>query len=492
MDDVFEGDETEAQQPEPPRASEGVRILGADEARAALETGEAEGRLPLDAPERPEPPVAPTLSFPRADDHPARPTPAPEAPRLVPLDGGLSAASPAEPPATEGVRIVGVAPAADDTGEHRVVEVPAESEAVDLPHWSEPPTGEHAAVSVDAGDSLRFRNVADDFDEIDEAIVIEDALITDDEPTGALAGSAPDDDASFAAEVEARRRVRPVSSQRRPERAPTAPATPPDLVTRVITGVAVAVLALICFKAGRTFTMLLVAVIVGLAALEFFDAIRKVGFRPATIIGVLGSVAIIPIAYTRGEFAYPLMIALVVCFSLLWFMVKASPGRPLIGAGMTIAGFAYVGGLAGFAGLMLAYSDGIGLVLGLALCVIAYDASAYLVGSRLGRTPLARSLSPGKTVEGLIGGIAASIVVAVLIVSHITPWGGLGHAFLLGLVVGVVAPFGDLCESMIKRDLRIKDFGSILPGHGGILDRFDAILFALPAVYFLARALKLG
>lgn len=490
MDDVFDGDESEAQQPERPRANEGVRILGADEARAAIDAG-AEGRGPGDEAERPEPPVAPTLSVPRAEDHPARPTPATEPPRLVPLDGGLRT-PPAEPPATEGVRIVGVAPATDDTGEHRVVEVAAESESVDLPHWSEPPTGEHAAVSPDAGDSLRFRNAADDFDEVDEAIVIEDALITDDEPTGALAASVPDDDAAFAAEVEARRRVRPVSSQRRPERMPSPSATPPDLVTRVITGAAVAVLALICFKAGPTFTMLFVAVIVGLAALEFFDAIRRVGFKPATLIGVLASVAIVPIAYTRGEFAYPLVLALVVCFSLLWFMVKASPGRPLLGAAMTIAGFAYVGGLAGFAGLMLSYSDGIGLLLGLALCVIAYDASAYLVGSRIGRTPLAPALSPGKTVEGLIGGVAASIVVAVLIVSQIAPWGGLGNSFLLGLVVGVVAPFGDMCESMIKRDLRIKDFGSILPGHGGVLDRFDAILFALPAVYFLARALQLG
>ena len=62
----------------------------------------------------------------------------------------------------------------------------------------------------------------------------------------------------------------------------------------------------------------------------------------------------------------------------------------------------------------------------------------------------------------------------------------------LGLVVGIVAPVGDLCESMVKRDLRIKDFGSLLPGHGGVLDRFDAMLFVLPAVYYLARALKLG
>ena len=227
MDDVFDGEGSDEQQPSAPRSTEGVRILGADEARAALDSGEAEGRLPADAPrvgdtpERPEPPVAPTLSFPRSEDHPTRvvssmPTPAPsipETPRLVPLDGGLTATP--EAPATEGVRIVGVAAASDDTGEHRIVEVAAESDAVDLPHWSEPPTGEHAVVSIDAGDSLRFRNAAGDFDEVDEAIVFEDALITDDDDTGTIASVAPDDDAAFAAEVEARRRVRPAASPRR-------------------------------------------------------------------------------------------------------------------------------------------------------------------------------------------------------------------------------------------------------------------------------------
>ena len=133
--------------------------------------------------------------------------------------------------------------------------------------------------------------------------------------------------------------------------------------------------------------------IVGIAALEFFQTVRRVGFRPSVPVGVLASVAIVPIAYARGEFAYPFVLALTVVFSLLWFMFRAGPGRPVVNVAMTIGGFAYVGGLAGFAGLMLSYSDGIGLLLGLALCVIAYDAAGYLVGTRFGRTPLARIAS---------------------------------------------------------------------------------------------------
>lgn len=497
MDDRFDGDELFGEQEaadEPRRSTEGVRILGADEARAAIDEGRAEGRIADDAPgspeepERPDPDPRPTLSFPRSSEpaHPARP--AGEPPRLVPLDGGLAGGS-------EGVRIVGAVPAGDDTGEVSVVEVPTSTEgaeAGDLPHWSEPPTGEQPAVTVGDADAPRFRSGADDWDDIDEAIVVEDDAPVG-EPTGVVPTVDPeDDDAAFIAEVEARRRVRAVSSQGASPRPASASPTPADLTTRLITGVAIAVLALICFHVGRAATTVLVAVIVGFAALEFFQTVRRVGFRPSIPIGVLASVVIVPIAYARGEFAYPFVLALTVVFSLLWFMFRAGPGRPVVNVAMTIGGFAYVGGLAGFAGLLLGYSNGIGLLLGLVLCVIAYDAAGYLVGSRFGRTPLAPAISPGKTLEGLVGGIVASIVVAVLFASHIHPWGGIGHSFLLGLVVGVVAPIGDLCESMVKRDLRIKDFGSLLPGHGGVLDRFDAMLFVLPAVYYLARALKLG
>jgi phosphatidate cytidylyltransferase len=115
-----------------------------------------------------------------------------------------------------------------------------------------------------------------------------------------------------------------------------------------------------------------------------------------------------------------------------------------------------------------------------------------LVGSQFGKTALAPQLSPNKTLEGLLGGMTASIIVSAAIVNNITPWSDLGHALSLGVLVAIMAPLGDLCESMIKRDLKIKDFGTLLPGQGGILDRFDAILFCLPAVYYLARYLEIG
>jgi phosphatidate cytidylyltransferase len=83
----------------------------------------------------------------------------------------------------------------------------------------------------------------------------------------------------------------------------------------------------------------------------------------------------------------------------------------------------------------------------------------------------------------------ASVLIALVIAMRFQPWGSFRDALALGVVVAVMAPLGDLVESMIKRDLKIKDFGTILPGHGGIMDRFDAILVCLPAVYFLARAL---
>jgi phosphatidate cytidylyltransferase len=109
----------------------------------------------------------------------------------------------------------------------------------------------------------------------------------------------------------------------------------------------------------------------------------------------------------------------------------------------------------------------------------------------MGSKPLAPEISPNKTVEGVIGGAVVTIVATVLIlgfIPHIHPWDG-GKALWLAIIVSIFAPLGDLAESMIKRDLGLKDMGSILPGHGGVLDRFDALLFVLPASYYLLRVI---
>jgi phosphatidate cytidylyltransferase len=125
------------------------------------------------------------------------------------------------------------------------------------------------------------------------------------------------------------------------------------------------------------------------------------------------------------------------------------------------------------------------------LTTAAADVAGLLVGSAVGRHPLAPSVSPGKSWEGLIGGAVASVLMAVIVVHFVHPW-TISKALVLGLVVAVVAPLGDLSQSMIKRHLGLKDMGTLMPGHGGVLDRFDGLLFVLPATYFVVKALHLG
>lgn len=504
-------EEFDEEQEAPPAASEraapeGVRILGAEEAQAVLDTGAVGKRLGDhdarfgDVPPRPDPSLRPAARFPL----PADETPPELASR--PVDEVAEPSVPVGPPpepggAGEGMTVL------ESTG------------STPLPHWTEPPTGEMPQIlpeaepvdltgeeSLDAytagAGTPRFRTGVGDWAPEDYEPI--DALGDETTSVGALAGAPEDDDDAFDREVAARRRIRarptaPPRGRTAPRRggpvdAPDdgAPGAQADLMTRVVTGVGLVVLALICFKLGRGATTFLSTVIVGLAALELFSAFQRRGFRPATIIAVLGAIAIVPIAYKRGEFAFPFTLALVAVFSLLWYLFEVVRARPIVNVAVTVMGFVYVGALGGFAGLLLSFPDGVGLILGVVICVVAYDVVGYVVGSQFGKTRLAPAVSPNKTVEGLIGGMAASIVVAILVANRIAPWNDLGNAFALGLTVAVMAPLGDLCESMLKRDLGIKDFGTILPGHGGVLDRFDAILFCLPAVYYLARALTIG
>ena len=177
-------------------------------------------------------------------------------------------------------------------------------------------------------------------------------------------------------------------------------------------------------------------------------------------------------------------------FAFLWYLAGVVHARPAMNIAVSVLAFLYVGFLGSFAALLLQVpirKDGVTLLLLPIVGTVAYDVGAFFIGSRVGRTPLAPTISPNKTWEGLVGATVATFVVLEIIVgigwAH--PWTS-GHAFWLAAVISVAAPLGDLCESMIKRDLGVKDLGTFLRGHGGFLDRFDAILFALPAAYYWA------
>jgi phosphatidate cytidylyltransferase len=195
-------------------------------------------------------------------------------------------------------------------------------------------------------------------------------------------------------------------------------------------------------------------------------------------------------AYWRGEQAVPLVLVLVFITSMLWYIFEVVEARPLVNVGVTVMAFVWVGLFGSYAALLLRVHNGKGLFMGAVLATAAADIVAYVAGSQVGSHPLARWISPAKTWEGVILGGFGAVLIGALVVRLFAPW-SLGSGIKLGIVVAVVAPIGDLCESMIKRDLHLKDSGSLLPGHGGLLDRFDALLFVLPATYYLAQYLRL-
>ena len=265
-----------------------------------------------------------------------------------------------------------------------------------------------------------------------------------------------------------------------------------DVGAAVLTGVGLLALFIICYAIGPGALVALAAVALLGCAFEAFSMLQRAGFRPATLVGALGSGGAVLAAYWRGPASLSVVFVIVLAASLVWYLARVVEARPVVNIAVTVMAFAWVGVLGSFAGLLLQARFGERLFLGAIVPTVVADVVAWFAGSRFGSHPLARSISPGKTWEGVLGGGAAAILAAAIIGSRVAPWGGVRHGIELGLVIAVVAPVGDLVQSMVKRDLRLKDSGSLLPGHGGLLDRFDSLLFVLPATYYLATVLHLA
>ena len=262
-------------------------------------------------------------------------------------------------------------------------------------------------------------------------------------------------------------------------------------------GVLLGVIALICFAAGTVATMVIVTAVVLLASAEAYAAFRRAQYHPATLLGLVAVLSLLIETYNKGVAALPLVLVLLVAGSFIWYLARVEPAAdPVSGLLSTVFVFAWVGAFGSFAALLLnptlfPHRHGIAFLLAAVIVTVTDDVASLLVGSAMGRHQLAPSISPNKSWEGLIGGAIAAVLVSVIVVHFIHPW-TVGKAAVFGLVVAVVAPLGDLSQSMIKRQLGIKDMGRILPGHGGILDRVDGLLFVVPATYFVVKALHLG
>lgn len=264
------------------------------------------------------------------------------------------------------------------------------------------------------------------------------------------------------------------------------------LRTRVIVGAVLAAGAILVIVLGKWvyFAAMLVLALMGLN--EFFRMTRS--YRPLALAGYVGVLVMLYCAWFRTPTGVLGGVAVLV---LVTFVLAALGGvKPGVTSRMavTVLGGVYLG--LGFGHLLLMRRVGVdggpadlgmGLVLAVVFGTWAGDTFAYFVGRFFGSTPMAPHLSPKKTWEGFAGGALGTVLVVVLVglYADLSPYDSL----IIGLVIAVVGPLGDLFESLVKRDVDVKDAGGFLPGHGGVLDRFDALLFSSVAVYYVASAL---
>jgi phosphatidate cytidylyltransferase len=418
-----------------------------------------------------------------------------------------------------------------------------------LPHWADPPTGEvprilagepPASDDYESGSQspgsrgLRWRDEAGDWDDVEEL----EALGSEETRVGALDTSKSEhsDLFSFDEEFERleeersgghaevtvpadeapserirRRRPRGQTRERPPvrrrtgdrgQRAPRPPAgSQPagsrplgggsgggatSMGSRLAVGAGLVAVLIIFYFVGPLALLVFSAVAIGGSAAEGYGMLQRAGFRPATLLGLVASVGVVFAAYWKGPAALPLVLAITFVASMLWYLLRIVEARPLASVAVTNLIFVWVGILGSYAALLLRASHGRGLFLGTAAIAVGADIAAYFGGRQLGSRQMAPVVSPGKTWEGATLGFLAAVVVGAIVGHFLTPWGGVKHGVVVGAIIGVFAPIGDVAESMIKRDLGVKDSGTALGGHGGLLDRFDSVLLALPAAYYLA------
>jgi phosphatidate cytidylyltransferase len=273
-----------------------------------------------------------------------------------------------------------------------------------------------------------------------------------------------------------------------------------ELAKRIIAALVAAPLALVMiYLGGLPLAVFLAAVSAG-CAWEFYRIAASGGLEPLDPLGIplAGAVPLVTYAAAIGLYRPGLDVAavalLVVLASVIW--ARGTQRRPLGAAAATVMGILYTGGLLSFGYALREHPYAIGDRAGTVLVAYpliltwASDIGAFFVGRAVGGPKLIPAVSPGKTVSGALGGLAATVIVSWLYVRFaLRPVAlltmSLPATIVFGAVVSVAAQVGDLAESLLKREANVKDSSRLIPGHGGLLDRLDSLLFVLPVAYLL-------
>ncbi|MGO5250519.1 phosphatidate cytidylyltransferase [Atopobiaceae bacterium LCP21S3_F11] len=258
-------------------------------------------------------------------------------------------------------------------------------------------------------------------------------------------------------------------------------------MTRAVVGVGYAVLVLVCLLMGRWATTALLCVFAWQCCNEFYKMMRMAGRMPNELIGLAAAVAF-PIAANISYLYSGVAAFLLAIATGVWYVL--TPRANISDVALTVFGPMYTSLLFTSILKFRAVDPGImGGILTFAVMASIWvnDSFAYIFGSRFGRTKLAPKISPNKSWEGFFGGILGSVLVWVLIsLLGLMPV-PVPMAILTGIVLGIFGVIGDLFESRIKRSVGVKDSGNIMPGHGGLLDRHDSMLFGVMAAAFVLK-----
>ena len=260
-----------------------------------------------------------------------------------------------------------------------------------------------------------------------------------------------------------------------------------NLPAAIGVGVALGLLVTVpLFSPARWGFVAVLVVAAGIGTVEVVRALRTLGARPPLVPLLAGGAAMLVLAYREGAEALLLGLVLTVLACVVWRTVDP-PGGYLRDVAASALTAAYVPFLAGFAALLAVPADGPRRVTAFIATVVCSDVGGYAAGVLFGRRPMAPSVSPKKSWEGLCGSVlACGTGGAVLFATLLHASALLGAVY--GLAVVATATLGDLGESMLKRDIGIKDMGDLLPGHGGLMDRLDSLLPTAPVAWLLLSA----
>lgn len=251
--------------------------------------------------------------------------------------------------------------------------------------------------------------------------------------------------------------------------------------------IALPLLVLFIFYANTIWFTLLVCGVTLLALVEFYNMGLPAGRRWEQLLAVLGGTALVPLLSSREPVVFQGTLTLLVLFFAVLFLLRFEDLATVFKhLAMILFGFLYLPLLLGHLSLLRGLPFGRQWVFLVLLTVMATDTFAYFTGVSLGRRKLYPAISPNKSVEGACGGLVGSLAGAFLAKAWFFPALAVHDCLCLGLLLGVLGQVGDLFESMLKRSFGVKDSGTLIPGHGGILDRLDSLLFAFPAAYFYA------